>query len=182
MRDNTLHSLWINGRTATDKKSVEVGSQVCEGRKDSAGEATASPHVQVFQPRQAREDLHQAEVRDAGGGQTEVDEAGDDLGELDQALLTHQSSPAVREMELAQVNTLQAVTQGQTGDGASTEVEISQLHQLANTTPTESHTLLVMLHQLHSETLSLSLQDHFYLSSEEEEIINIQIIFKLILP
>ena len=89
-------------------------------------------------------------------------------------------------MELAQVNTLQAVAQGEAGDGAATEVEISQLQQLANTTATKSDTLLVMLHQLHSETLSLSLEDHFYLSSEEEEIINIsrylQIVKQLILP
>ena len=170
VRDNTLHSIRMNEGAATDEKSVEVRSDVCEGRENPAGEANTPPDIKVLQPGQGGDDLHQAEVSEAGGGQAEVVEAGGDLGHLDQALLTHQTSPAVGQVELAQVTTLEAVAEAETGDGAPAEVEISQLQQLSETAATtaSSGTLVVTLHQLHREALSFSLQNHFYLSSEEK--------------
>ena len=100
MGDDALDNLRMNRRAATDQKSVEVWSQVGQGREDSAGQTNTPPYVQVLQPGQGGHDLYQAEVSDAGGGQAEVVEAGDDLGHLDQALLTHKSSPTLRQMEL----------------------------------------------------------------------------------
>ena len=44
----------------------------------------------------------------------------------------------IRGREVAEVGAVEAVTQGEAGDGASAEVEISQLHQLANTTAGKS--------------------------------------------
>ena len=48
----------------------------------------------MLQPGEGREDLHQAEVGDAGGGEAEVTEAGEDLSHLDQAVLTDEATSA----------------------------------------------------------------------------------------
>ena len=77
-------------------------------------------------------------------------------------------------MELAEVRALEAVAQSEAGDGGPAEVQIPQLGQLPNASlmsTDSSHSLLVILHQLHSVTLSLSLQNQFYLRSEKKKLI-----------